>query len=86
VIRAPASAPARRTAGACIAAVCHGPAGLLAARDASGGAALVAGRRVAAFTAEEERAVGKDNKVPARPGLIRVLALTSHTPCLTASV
>ncbi|GBF88803.1 hypothetical protein Rsub_01704 [Raphidocelis subcapitata] len=51
-------------AGACIAAVCHGPAGLLSARDASGRRPLLEGRRVAGFTAEEERAVGNDKQVP----------------------
>jgi putative intracellular protease/amidase len=46
-----------------IAAVCHGPAALLGARQ-SGGRPLVAGRRVAAFTNTEEAAVGLDAIVP----------------------
>lgn len=49
--------------GKVVAAVCHGPAGLLAARDAEGGP-LVEGRRVAAFTNAEEDAVGLTEAVP----------------------
>lgn len=48
--------------GGVVAAVCHGVAGLLGAeRD---GVPVVRGRRVAAFTDEEERAVGMDTQVP----------------------
>lgn len=49
--------------GAVIGAVCHGPAGLLGARDTTG-KPLVAGRHVSAFTDEEERAVRLDGVVP----------------------
>jgi putative intracellular protease/amidase len=49
--------------GGIVAAVCHGPAGLvnLRLRD---GSPLVQGRRVAAFTNEEEAAVGLTDVVP----------------------
>ena len=50
-------------AGKVVAAVCHGPAGLVAARKADG-TPFVAGRKVAAFTDSEERAVGLENAVP----------------------
>lgn len=50
-------------AGKVVAAVCHGPAGLVAARRADG-TPVVAGRRVAGFTDSEERAVGLDAAVP----------------------
>lgn len=46
-----------------IAAVCHGPAGLLHVRDETN-AALVKGRRVTGFTNEEEIAVKLDQQVP----------------------
>lgn len=49
--------------GGAVAAVCHGPAGLLAARDEQG-KPLVSGRRVTGFTNEEERAAGVDDVVP----------------------
>lgn len=49
--------------GAVVAAVCHGPAALVGAR-ATDGAPLVAGRRFAAFSDEEERAVGLAEVVP----------------------
>lgn len=49
--------------GKVVAAVCHGPAGLVAARKPDG-TPFVAGRRVAAFTDSEERAVGLDHAVP----------------------
>lgn len=55
---------ARRLAeGRLLAAVCHGPAILVAAATPDGTPA-VAGRRVAAFTDSEERAVGLDRAVP----------------------
>lgn len=50
-------------AGKIVAAVCHGPAGLVGARKADG-TPVVRGRRVAAFTDSEERAVGLDAAVP----------------------
>ncbi|MCJ2084748.1 type 1 glutamine amidotransferase domain-containing protein [Methylobacterium sp. E-005] len=50
-------------AGAIVAAVCHGPAGLVNAWDAEG-VPLVRGRRVTAFSDSEERAVGLDAAVP----------------------
>ena len=49
--------------GKIVAAVCHGPAGLVSARKADG-TPFVAGRRVAAFTDSEERAVGLNKAVP----------------------
>lgn len=50
-------------AGRVIAAVCHGPAALVDVRTADG-KPLVAGRRVAGFSDEEERAVGLAEVVP----------------------
>ncbi|MDQ7989108.1 MAG: type 1 glutamine amidotransferase domain-containing protein [Candidatus Dactylopiibacterium sp.] len=49
--------------GKVVSAVCHGPAGLVNARDEAG-RPLVAGRRVAAFTNSEEIAAGLDKAVP----------------------
>jgi putative intracellular protease/amidase len=49
--------------GGVLGAVCHGTAGLLGAR-LPGGEPLVAGRRVAAFSDAEERAVGMAGSVP----------------------
>lgn len=49
--------------GKVIAAVCHGPAGLVNARDEAG-APLVSGRRVTGFSDSEERAVGLETTVP----------------------
>lgn len=49
--------------GGVVAAVCHGPAGLLGVTLADG-TPLVAGKRVAAFTNDEERAVGLAETVP----------------------
>jgi len=49
--------------GRVVAAVCHGPAALVNVRLADG-AYLVAGKRVSAFTNEEEAAVGLDKVVP----------------------
>jgi len=46
-----------------VAAVCHGPAALVNAKTPDGDP-LVAGRRMAAFTDEEEAAVGLDATVP----------------------
>lgn len=50
-------------AGGVVGAVCHGPAGLVNVR-LSDGSYLVAGKRVAAFTDDEERAAGLDAVVP----------------------
>jgi len=50
-------------AGKVVAAVCHGPAGLVNAKDTNG-QPLVAGRRVSAFTNSEEEAAGLTQKVP----------------------
>lgn len=50
-------------AGGAVAAVCHGPAGLLGARDAEG-RPLVAGRRVTGFSNAEEAAVELTEVVP----------------------
>ncbi len=49
--------------GKVVAAVCHGPAALVGVRDA-GGQPIVAGRRVAGFSNEEEEAVGLTSVVP----------------------
>ncbi len=49
--------------GRVIAAVCHGPAGLLGA-TLPDGSPLVKGRRVTGFTNEEERAAGFDKLMP----------------------
>ncbi|MDO4918239.1 type 1 glutamine amidotransferase domain-containing protein [Kocuria sp.] len=50
-------------AGGVVGAVCHGPSGLLDV-ELSNGVGLLSGRRVAAFTNEEEAAVGKQDTVP----------------------
>ncbi|MFD0325374.1 type 1 glutamine amidotransferase domain-containing protein [Lysobacter gummosus] len=50
-------------AGGAVAAVCHGPAALVNV-TLSDGAYLVAGKRVSAFTDEEEAAVGLSDVVP----------------------
>lgn len=50
-------------AGGVVAAVCHGPAGLVNIR-LSDGSHLVDGKQVSAFTDDEERAVGLDRVVP----------------------
>lgn len=50
-------------AGKPVAAVCHGPAGFLMAKMPDG-RPLVAGRRVSAFTGDEERAVGLAETIP----------------------
>lgn len=50
-------------AGKVVAAVCHGPAGLVRARKPDG-TAFVGGRRIAAFTDSEECAVGLQDAVP----------------------
>ena len=49
--------------GKVVAAVCHGPAGLVSAKFADG-TPLVAGKRVAAFTNSEEVAAGLDKAIP----------------------
>ena len=49
--------------GGVVAAICHGPAALVNARNAQG-LYLVEGLRIAAFTDEEERAIGKERAVP----------------------
>lgn len=50
-------------AGGVVGAVCHGPSGLVNVKLANG-AYLVDGKRVAAFTNEEERAAGLEKVVP----------------------
>ena len=50
-------------AGGVVGAVCHGPAGLLNVELANG-FRLVEGRKVAAFTNDEEVAAGKDKVIP----------------------
>lgn len=54
---------ALHAAGRLVAAVCHGPAGLLAARR-SDGSWLFRGRRMTGFTDEEERQVGLADRAP----------------------
>jgi putative intracellular protease/amidase len=49
--------------GGVVAAVCHGPAGLLGIKS-SDGAPLVAGKEVSSFTNDEEEAVGLTSIVP----------------------
>ena len=49
--------------GRIVAAVCHGPAGLVSVTD-SDGKPIVAGKKVAAFTNSEEEAVGLSEVVP----------------------
>jgi putative intracellular protease/amidase len=49
--------------GRIVAAVCHGPAGLVSAKT-DGGHPVVEGRRVSSFTDSEERAVGLADVVP----------------------
>lgn len=61
--RLAAIAAAIYDAGGIVAAVCHGPSGLVDIRLASG-AYLVAGKDVAAFTNDEEAAVGLTSVVP----------------------
>ena len=58
-------------AGRIVAAVCHGPAGLVGAVD-SDGRPVVAGRRVSAFTNAEEEAVGLTKAMPSPPGQARL--------------
>ena len=50
-------------AGRIVAAVCHGPAGLVAAKT-NGGRPVVEGKRVSCFTDSEERAAGLAEVVP----------------------
>lgn len=50
-------------AGKIVAAVCHGPAELIGAKD-EGGEPLVKGRRVTSFSDSEERAIGLDRTMP----------------------
>jgi putative intracellular protease/amidase len=50
-------------AGKPVASVCHGPAGLVGAKDTTG-QPIVAGKRVNSFTDDEERAVELDAVVP----------------------
>ncbi|WP_113717223.1 type 1 glutamine amidotransferase domain-containing protein [Arthrobacter dokdonensis] len=50
-------------AGGLVGAVCHGPAGLLNVK-LENGLGLVQGRKVAAFTNDEEVAAGKDKVIP----------------------
>ncbi|MEC5398673.1 type 1 glutamine amidotransferase domain-containing protein [Uliginosibacterium sp. H1] len=50
-------------AGKVVAAVCHGPAGLISAKDPDG-KSILNGRRVSGFTDSEENAVGLTSVVP----------------------
>ena len=50
--------------GGIVAALCHGPAALINANDEDGRRALVAGKRVNAFTDEEEKTTGLYDIVP----------------------
>lgn len=66
-------------AGKPVAAVCHGPAALVGARDA-GGKPVVAGRTITAFSDSEERAVGLMEVVPfALESRLRELGATVMT-------
>ena len=51
------------SAGKVVAAVCHGPGGILEATGPDG-KSLVNGRKVTGFSNTEEEAVGKTNRVP----------------------
>lgn len=51
------------SSGEVVAAVCHGPAGLLNVKDGKG-SSILAGRRVAGFANSEEKAAGLDQVVP----------------------
>ena len=74
-------------AGGLIAAVCHGPAALVNARGADGHL-LVAGKRVAAFTDEEEAAVESTHIVPflLASTLQKQGALHQNAPCWSDNV
>lgn len=66
-------------AGKPVAAVCHGPAALVGARDA-GGRPVVAGRTITAFSDSEEKAVGLMEVVPfALESRLRELGATVKT-------
>ncbi|WP_409482980.1 type 1 glutamine amidotransferase domain-containing protein [Arsenicicoccus dermatophilus] len=56
---------AMAAAGKVVSAVCHGPAGLLAARDADG-TPMIAGRKVTGFSWPEEKLAGRQDAVPFR--------------------
>jgi putative intracellular protease/amidase len=73
--------------GGVVAAVCHGPAGLLRLRDADG-RPLVAGKRVAAFTNSEEEAVGLIDVVPflLADSLVALGATHVPAPDFTANI
>ena len=47
-----------------LAAVCHGPCGLVTAKSPGGSDSILKGRQVAGFSNSEEQAVGKTNAVP----------------------
>jgi putative intracellular protease/amidase len=65
----PGSAPLAKllgefnTAGKVISAVCHGPAGLLGAKDESG-SSILAGKKITGFSNEEETMTGLNTVVP----------------------
>lgn len=68
-------------AGGIVSAVCHGPAALVNAK-LSDGSYLIAEKKVAAFTNEEEEAVQSTNVVPflLETALVNNGALHQHTP------
>ena len=68
-------------AGGIVSAVCHGPAALVNAK-LSDGSYLIAGKKVAAFTNEEEEAVQSTHVVPflLETALVNNGALHQHTP------
>jgi putative intracellular protease/amidase len=73
--------------GGVVAAVCHGPAGLLDIK-LSDGTPLVAGKNVASFTNEEEAAVGLTDVVPVllESALIELGAIHHPAPNFTENV
>lgn len=73
--------------GGVVGGVCHGPAGLLAVQLADG-RPLVAGKRVAAFTNDEERAVHRDQIIPffLADALVELGAEHVPAPNFTANV
>ena len=74
-------------AGGVIAAVCHGPSGLVGLQN-SDGSPIVSGKRIAAFTNDEETAVGLTDVVPflLADALIELGAIHIAAPNFTTNV